>query len=60
MVDRRSEQDKIGEVIAKLKAIRLPKAELVEAKAHETLTYLVFPSTGDKSKRIILPGRVSL
>ena len=43
--DRRSAQDKIREVIAKLKALRLTKAaELVEAKAHETLTYFTFPS----------------
>ena len=43
--DRRSAQDKIREVIAKLKAMRLTKAaELVEAKAHETLTYFAFPS----------------
>ena len=43
--DRRSAQDKIREVIAKLKAMRLTKAaDLVEAKAHETLTYFAFPS----------------
>ena len=43
--DRRSAQDKIREIIAKLKALRLTKAaELVEAKAHETLTYFAFPS----------------
>ena len=43
--DRRSAQDKIGEVIGKLKAMRLTKAaELVEAKAHEMLTYFAFPS----------------
>jgi putative transposase len=43
--DRRSAEDKIREVIAKLRAIRLTKAaELVEAKAHETLTYFAFPS----------------
>ena len=43
--DRRSAQDKIREVIAKLKAMRLTKAEeLVEAKEHETLTYFAFPS----------------
>jgi len=42
---RRSAQDRIREVIAKLKAMRLTKvAELVEAKAHETLTYFAFPS----------------
>ena len=38
-------QDKLREVIGKLKALRLPNAaELVEAKAHETLTYFAFPS----------------
>ena len=43
--DRRSAEDKIREVIAKLRAVRLTKAaELVEAKAHETLTYFAFPS----------------
>jgi putative transposase len=43
--DRRSAQDKIREVMAKLKAPRLTKAaELVEANAHETLTYFAFPS----------------
>jgi putative transposase len=43
--DRRSAEDKVREVIAKLKAMRLTKAaELVEAKAHETLTYFTFPS----------------
>ena len=43
--DRRSAQDKLGEVITKLKVLRLTKAaELVEAKAHETLTYFAFPS----------------
>jgi putative transposase len=43
--DRRSAESKIGEVIVKLKAMRLPKAaELVEAKAQETLTYFAFPS----------------
>jgi putative transposase len=43
--DRRSAEDKIREVIAKLRAMRLTKAaELVEAKAHETLTYFAFPS----------------
>src|SRR5512132_3788076 len=43
--DRRSAQDKIREVVVKLKAMRLTKAaELVEAKAHETLTYFAFPS----------------
>ncbi|HEV2977007.1 MAG TPA: transposase [Casimicrobiaceae bacterium] len=43
--DRRSAQDKIGAVIAKLKAMRLPKAaESVEATARGTLTYLLFPS----------------
>ena len=32
-------------MIAKLRAMRLPKAaELVEAKAQETLTYFAFPS----------------
>jgi hypothetical protein len=34
---------KIGEPIAKLKTMRLTKAaELVEARAHETLTYFPF------------------
>src|SRR5512141_3256590 len=43
--DQRSAEDKIREVITKLKAMRLTKAaELVEAKAHETLTYFAFPS----------------
>src|SRR5689334_7569566 len=43
--DRRSAEDKVREVIAKLRAVRLPKAaELVESKAHETLTYFTFPS----------------
>ena len=43
--DRRSAEDKIREVIVKLRAMRLTKAaELVEAKAHETLTYFTFPS----------------
>jgi putative transposase len=43
--DRRSAEDKVREVIAKLRAMRLTKAaELVDAKAHETLTYFAFPS----------------
>ena len=43
--DRRSAEDKVREVIVKLRAMRLPKAaELVESKAHETLTYFGFPS----------------
>jgi putative transposase len=43
--DRRCAEDKVGEVIVKLRAMRLAKAaELVEAKAHETLTYFAFPS----------------
>lgn len=43
--DRRSADDKIREVIAKLRAMRLTKAaELVESKAYETLTYFAFPS----------------
>ena len=43
--DRRSAEDKVREVIVKLRAMRLTKAaELVEAKAHETLTYFAFPS----------------
>jgi transposase-like protein len=43
--DRRSAEDKVREVIGKLRAMRLGKAaELVEAKAHETLTYFAFPS----------------
>lgn len=41
----RSAESKIGEVIATLKAMRLTKAaELVEAKAQDTLTYFAFPS----------------
>lgn len=44
--DRRSAQEKVREVVTKLKAMRLTKAaELVETKAHETLTYFAFPST---------------
>jgi len=43
--DRRSAEDKVGEVIVKLRGMRLAKAaELVETKAHETLTYFTFPS----------------
>jgi transposase-like protein len=43
--DRRSAEDKVREVIAKLKAMRLTKAaELIETKAHETLTYFAFRS----------------
>jgi transposase-like protein len=43
--DRRSAEGKVRAVIAKLRAMRLTKpAELVEAKAHETLTYFAFPS----------------
>jgi putative transposase len=43
--DRHSAANKIREVIAKLKAMRLSNAaEMVEAKAHETLTYFAFPS----------------
>ena len=43
--DRRSAEDKVREVAAKLRTLRLTKAaELVEAKAHETLTYFAFPS----------------
>src|SRR5467141_849916 len=43
--DRRSAEDKVREVIGKLRAMRLGKAaDLVEAKAHETLTYFAFPS----------------
>ena len=43
--DRRSAEGKVREVIAKLRAMRLRKAaELVEKKAHETLTYFAFPS----------------
>jgi len=43
--DHGAAEDKAREVIAKLRAMRLPKAaELVEAKAHETLTYCAFPS----------------
>src|SRR5690349_8913430 len=42
--DRRSAEE-VREVIVKLRAMRLTKAaELVEAKAHETLTYFAFPS----------------
>ena len=43
--DRRGAENKVGEVIMKLKSLRLVKAaELVEAKAHETFTYFAFPS----------------
>ena len=43
--DRRSAENKSKEVVTKLKTLRLAKAaELVEAKAHETLTYFGFPS----------------
>src|SRR6059058_5473346 len=43
--DRRSVEDKVREVMVKLRAMRLTKAaELVEAKAHETLTYFAFTS----------------
>ena len=43
--DHRSANSKVREVIVKLRAMRLPKAaDLVEAKAHETLTYFTFPS----------------
>jgi len=43
--DRHSAEDKVREVMAELRAMGLPKAaELVEAKAHETLTYFAFPS----------------
>ena len=43
--DRRSAESKAKEVVKKLKTLRLAKAaELVEAKAHETLTYFGFPS----------------
>jgi transposase-like protein len=43
--DRGAAEGKVREVIAKLRVMRLPKAaELLEAKAHETLTYFAFPS----------------
>src|SRR4029077_3626065 len=43
--DRRPGEAKIAEVVGKRKAMRLTKAaELVEAKAHETLSYFAFPS----------------
>ena len=43
--DRRGAEHKAGEVIAKLKSLRLAKAaELVKATAHETFTYFAFPS----------------
>src|SRR5438105_7608160 len=44
--DRRSAEDKVREAMVKLSAMRLTKAaELVEARAHETLTYFAsFPS----------------
>ena len=53
--DGGSAQDKCREAITKLKALRLTKAaELVEAKAHETLTSLRFRAiTGGRSKRTI-------
>ena len=38
-------EEKVREVIVKLRAMRLTKAAaLVDAKAHETLTYFAFPS----------------
>ena len=53
--DRPSAEDKIGEVIAKLKAMRLTKAaELVDAKAQETLTYFAFPSNHWRQIRITI------
>ena len=43
--DRRGAEHKAGEVITKLKTLRLAKAaELVEVTAHETFTYFAFPS----------------
>jgi putative transposase len=43
--DRVSAEAKAKEVVAKLRAMKLPKAaELVETKAHETMTYYAFPS----------------
>jgi putative transposase len=43
--DRRAADDKVREVVVKLRAMRLTKAaELVEAHARETLTYFAFPS----------------
>jgi len=43
--DRTSAETKSKEVVTKLRAMKLPKAaELVETKAHETLTYYAFPS----------------
>ena len=43
--DRRSAENKAKDVVKKLKTLRLAKAaELVDAKAHETLTYFSFPS----------------
>lgn len=43
--DRSSAEAKSKEVVAKLRAMKLPKAaELVESKAYETMTYYSFPS----------------
>jgi putative transposase len=66
--DRHSAANKIREVIAKLKAMRLSNAaEMVEAKAHETLTYFAFPSnhwrqiktTDEIDKRLVLANDYS-
>ena len=43
--DRTSAEAKTKEVVTKLRTMKLPKAaELVETKAHETMTYYAFPS----------------
>jgi putative transposase len=44
--DRKAAEAKCKEVIARLRAMKLTSAaELVEQKAHETLTYFAYPST---------------
>jgi transposase-like protein len=46
----------VREVMVKLRAMRLTKAaELVEAKAHETLTYFAFPSNHWRQVKINNP-----
>ncbi len=43
--DRPSAEAKSKEIVAKLRALKLPKAaDLLEAKGHETLTYYAFPT----------------
>lgn len=63
--DGQAAADKVKEVIAKLRAMKLPKAaELLETSAHETLTYYRFPSnhwrqlrTNNPMERIIRESR---